>query len=234
MHRPHLHSCATILNCLMSCCSLIRFVPSFPPTRSLSEQRHLESEERHQAVLSKDKVPSHKGEGTGRLQEVSNQRESLLRPPKKPERRRERASEVPARKEVDESIKEQLSAAVDVPSQSADTAVTASVTHQNSTSSVAEVISELPGAASSQSRTVPSKAAGSKIPSEPGSKMTPSDYAQDTFESLDSTLTPSDSPQRPIRATSTPTADAVAGPLPVGEEHTLSGLSESISGEASY
>lgn len=236
----------------MSCSLLIRWCSLVSPTRSLAEREQKltgrrqdgveRSPKQQQDLLQKDPAPSGKEQGAGMLQEVSEQR--LLRPPKKPERRRGRAGEVPAREEADESVQEQLSS--EVLSEGADVAATASpvssvyIAQQNSTSSVAEVISELPEAASSQSRTVQSLPAGSKTPSDTGSRI-PSEYAQDTFESLDSTLTPLASPRSPpqgVVATSTPTPAAVTGatalPLPVGDDYTLSEslrLSESISGQ---
>lgn len=233
----------------MSCSSLIRCcpLPRFLAQREQKLTRHRPATEQalnhQQNSLQKDQVPSGREEGAGRSQEVS---ESMLRPPRKPERRRGRNNEAPARssgtrvQEVeDESIHEQLSQpeAVHVGATSSPASSVAS--KQNSTSSMAEVVSEIPETASSQIRTEitsPQSETGSKIPSE---------YAQDTFESLDDTPTPTISPRpsQGVVATSTPYSAAIAATvgeglatmsLPLGGDYSLNeslGLSESISGD---
>lgn len=212
--------CSSLIHCCSPVVPLTRFLAQRdqkPVRRRQAPEQAPGQQQQRQDSLDKEQPLSRSGSAVKPVQRDKEM--SKLRPPRKLDRKRGRASPKEAPTDaMEESIQEQLSSV----------AARDSNKH-NSASSIAEAVSELPEATASLIRT--------DVPSPPDT-----DYAQDTFESLDSTLTP---PPSHHVATSTPTPASEEDPLvrpppgvgpPGSEDYTLSEslrLSESISGERS-
>jgi hypothetical protein len=236
----------------MSWLSLIKCFPWAILSRFSASQK--EVTERSSGRLAPEQ------QSTGTVQ--PSQRQSTLQPPKKPERRRGKpTSKAPPNTSVDDSIREQLSerSEGDIPcSSSRDTLVDQSILEELHPSPVTSVGSKRNSTASSVTEAMLSETTSSQVqtelstPSGPSSSKTGSkisiktgskgssktgstEYAQDTFESIDITLTPL-APGEALVATSTPItapdANTVAsdGPL-AADDYTLSDSLRSISGE---